>query len=306
MIDVKHFFKRPAKRDVFELGEQRLAQLRTEGRYSCYRSTRATLRKLSMFRRGKHLQVKDVTPELMADFRDFLMEKMGNSHNTVCENIKIVAKLLTEAGVEENLCARLKLSREQNERTYLLEEELLRIMSLRLKRFGEMDMVRDIFFVECRTGLRISDLLQLRWDDYDGEFIRIRMQKTKRRVEIPVTDSVRAVFEKYRTLFDAPDATVFPFLDHHHVVFDEFILERKLISATARVNQLIKKLAQRAGVEKNLSTHVGRHTFATMLINKGASIYDVKELLGHQDVKVTQIYAHMLNTRKKMLVDMLE
>ena len=87
---------------------------------------------------------------------------------------------------------------------------------------------------------------------------------------------------------------------------DVFELERRLITATARVNLMIKAVAKRAGVHKNISTHVGRHTFATMLINKGASIYEIKELLGHQDIKVTQVYTHLAGHRKQELVQLLE
>lgn len=306
MILLKNLFNRTGRTDLFEIGEQHLASLKKEGRYSCYRSTRATLRKLSVFRHGKPLPVKDVTPEMMADFRDFMLDKLGNSRNTVSENLKIVGHLLTESDVEKNPCAGLGVSREYSERTYLLEEELKRMMALRLKPGSEMDIARDLFFVECRTGLRISDLLQLRWGDvYDG-FIRLRMQKTKRKIEVPVTKSVMSVFEKYKTLFSRPDTPIFPLLDRLPQLTGAFSHERRLVAVTANLNAQIKVVASRAGIRKNVSTHVARHTFATMLINKGASIYDVKELLGHCDVKVTQVYAHLMDQRKQELVQLLE
>lgn len=306
MISLKNLFRRGDRTDVFGLGEKRLAQLKAEGRYSTYRNTRAALRKLSLFRQGKALPVKDATPALMAAFRDYLLEKMGNSRNTVCENLKIIGRLLTEAGVGKNPCAGLGVSREHNERTYLLEEELARIMALRLKPGSDLDIARDIFFVECRTGLRISDLLLLRRGDISDGFIRLRMQKTKRRIEVPVTESVTGVFRKYDTLFSGPDSPVFPLLDDLSQHAGEFSLERRLVALTSRINYQIKILARRAGIQKNVSTHVGRHTFATMLINRGASIYEVKELLGHSDIKVTQVYAHLLNQRKTELVRLLE
>lgn len=306
MIDLKNLFKRPDRTDVFALGEKRLAQLKTEGRYSTYRNTRAVLRKLSVYRGGKPLAVKDATPALMADFRDYLLEKMGNSRNTVCENLKIIGALLTDAGVEKNPCAGLGVTREYSERTYLLDNELAQMMALHLKPGSELDISRDIFYVECHTGLRISDLLQLRWSDVSEGFIRIRMQKTKRKIEVPITKSVTRVLRKYRTLFSKPESYIFPLLDRMPPLEGEFSRERRLVAVTANLNSQIKVVASRAGIHKNLSTHVARHTFATMLINKGASIYDVKELLGHCDVKVTQIYAHLMDQRKQELVQLLE
>ena len=306
VMKIKDLFRLKGRTDVFALGEKRLEKLRAESRYSCYRNTRATLRKLSLFVKGRPLPAGRVTPELVDAFRRWLTYERGNSHNTATENIKILAALLDEAGVKENPCRVRPLGREETSRCFLLEEELSRMMALRIKPGSEMEVARDLFFVECRTGLRISDLLQLRWDEYDGTYLRIRMQKTRRPVLVPVTDGVKAVLERYRTLFSGQEPYVFPMLQHEEDAGDTFSHAKALVSATGRVNQCIKRVAKRAGVQKTVSTHVGRHTFATSLLSKGASIYDVKELLGHRDVKVTQVYAHLVDRRKQELVELLE
>jgi len=305
-MNLNHFFIGAGRTDVFCVGEKRLARLEAEGRYSCYRNTRAMLRKLSLFMKGKPLPAGKVTPDWVLSFQRFLQQQLGNSQNTVVENLKVLSLLLDEAGVKENPCKKVSVSRVQTRRQYLLEEEIDRLMSCRLKTGSEQETARDIFYVECRTGLRISDLLCLRWQDYDGCFIRLRMRKTCRTIEIPVARSVRAILEKYRSLFSFPDTFVFPFIQKESLSDECFTLSRAIIYATSRINLQLKKLAQRAGITKNLSTHVGRHTFATMLISKGASLYEVKELLGHQDVKITQVYAHLLDTRKQELVELLE
>lgn len=305
-MNLLNLFHRTERADVFALGEKRLAQLKAENRYSCYRNTRAMLHKLSLFCHGKSLPADQVTSEMVAEFRDFLLRKMGNSQNTMVENIKILSILLDEAGLCPNPCSSLQLSREQTRREYLLEDEVQRIMDLKLKAGSHLDIARDIFFMECRTGLRISDLLQLRWEAYDGVFIRLQMQKTKRPVEVPVTRGVQRVLEKYRTLFSSDRSYIFPILETSRTQKQDFAQARTLVYATGRINIAIKRLANLAGISKQLSSHIGRHTFATMLISKGASIYDVKELLGHQDIKVTQVYAHLLDSRKQQLVEMLE
>lgn len=305
-MKLNQLFHKTSRMDLFALGEKRLAELKAEGRYSCYRNTRATLQKLAAFVDGKPLQMGKVTPELMENFRTYLIETVGNSHNTVSENLKIISQFFTQAGVEKNPCKGVGLTRIQRPRNFLQEEELARMMALRLPKGSEMDVVRDMFFMECRTGLRISDLLQLRWSDFDGQYIRLRMQKTRRAVEIPVSASVQKTLEKYRDLFSRPNSRIFPVLDRVKDRPDEFSKLRRLIYGTAHVNLILKRVAARAGITKKVSTHVARHTFATMLISKGASIYDVKELLGHQDVKVTQVYAHLLDGRKRELVEMLE
>lgn len=306
-MNLKNLFKKPQKEDLFTLGNRRLDQLKQESRYSCYRNTKATLRKLSRFMKGKKLPVDEVTPEMIAAFEQYLACEEGNSRNTIVENIKIISYLLTMGGIQDNPCHVRKATREQTQRNYLLEEDLQRLMALQLRAGSDEAVVRDIFFVECRTGLRISDLLQMRWKDYDGHFIRVRMQKTQRHIDVPVSRSVSAVLGSYRHLFSKEEDRIFPTLGvSSSSDADTFSSSRRLIYATARINYHIKRLAARAGIDKPISTHVGRHTFATMLLDKGASIYEIKELLGHQDVKVTQVYAHLMDKRKQELVDMLE
>ena len=302
----KTFFKRPGREDIFAVGERRLERLKAEGRYSCYRATRAVLRKLSVFRKGKPLPVNEVTPALLEEFRRFLALELGNGNNTIVENLKTVLRLLDEGGAQTDCRGALKLTREATPRTYLLEDELERLMALTVKEDSMEELSRDIFFVECRTGLRISDLLLLKWGACRDDMLRLRMQKTQQRIEVPLTQQVRQVLEKYRTLFSTDADYVFPPLNSPASATDSFSLSRKVISATVTVNRHVKQLAKRAGLDKEVSTHVGRHTFATMLLNKGASIYEIKELLGHQDVKVTQIYAHLRTDRKRALIEMLE
>ena len=257
--------------------------------------------------KGKRLPAYAVTPEFLVRFETYLAQEEGNSRNTIVENLKILSYLLSMAGVEENPFRIYKMSREQPRRNYLVEEDLQRLMALPLRPGIEESTARDIFYVECRTGLRISDLLQLRWCDFDGRFVRIQMQKTKRRIEVPVSRRVCSILSGYRTLFSRENDTIFPELGlPDDSIQDSFSQARRVIYATARVNYHIKRLAARAGIDKPISTHVGRHTFATTLLDKGASIYEIKELLGHQDVKVTQIYAHVLDSRKQELVEMLE
>ena len=302
---IKDLFRRKRVEDLFVVGARRLERLEEEGRYSCYRNTRATLHKLARYVGGETLPADSVTPAFVEGFRDFLLQKIGNHPNTTTENLKILSLLLDEAGRTDNPCKTIRKGRIETQRNYLLEEELERLMVLGVKKGSEMEVARDLFFVECRTGLRISDLLQLRWQDCADGSIRLRMQKTRQPVTVPMSTSVEQVFARYRGLFSEPAGFVFPLLAAHSRKTGAFSHARALISATGSVNHQIWQLARRAGLEKRISTHTGRHTFATMLISKGASIYDVKELLGHRDIKMTQVYAHLAERRKQELVERL-
>ena len=76
-------------------------------------------------------------------------------------------------------------------------------------------------------------------------------------------------------------------------------------SATAIINKQLKRIAEKVGIEKNLSTHVGRHSFATMLVTGDVNLTIIKELLGHSDVKVTQVYAQVTPQKKEEAIEIL-
>ncbi len=305
-MNIKHLFDSPSRRDIFAVGEKRLERLKAEGRYSCFRSTRATMRKLSRYTRGKPLAAGRINPEFMKGFSEFLEKEIGNSHNTMVENLKVVVLLVEEAGLDASVISAALPARKQTERGYLTEDELRRIMALHLPEKSEIELARDMFYVECRTGLRISDILKLRWAFFRNGRIEIQMQKTGRRINLPLTGSISQVFDRYRDLFTGPDDYIFPLMRYRQTGSCDFSLERAMIYCTARINKQLKHLAWLSGLGRNLSTHMGRHTFATMLLSKGASIFEVKEMLGHRDVKVTQVYAHLLDDRKMQLMQMLE
>jgi site-specific recombinase XerD len=70
-------------------------------------------------------------------------------------------------------------------------------------------------------------------------------------------------------------------------------------------NEVLKKWAKAAGINKNLSSHVARNTFATLALTNGVDLYTVSKLLGHRDIAATQIYAKIIDKKKEEAVDML-
>lgn len=289
-----------------------MKRLEKEGRYSSFRMARALKGKLQRFCKASSLPVSDITADFIRQFEEFLIYEVGNSHNTVTECLKTFGKLVndiysSEEGLnfDDNPFNRKHFTRCQTERCFLSEEEINRLMALHLTRDTPLWHSRNLFYMECYTGLRIGDLLSLQWKNYDvrARTITLTMHKTSRQIAVPLTQRVVAVLESYRDLFSTPDKYVFPFLKLHDTSFS---LGKAICSATGIVNGHLKILARRCGIDKNLSSHAGRHTFATMLVTKGASIYDVKELLGHSDVKVTQIYARITQERKQAAISLLE
>jgi integrase/recombinase XerD len=78
-----------------------------------------------------------------------------------------------------------------------------------------------------------------------------------------------------------------------------FLSERGTKLTTARIWQIVKKHARRAGLEKNIYPHLLRHSFATHLLGNGADLRIIQEMLGHADISTTQVYTHVDQQRLK-------
>ena len=78
------------------------------------------------------------------------------------------------------------------------------------------------------------------------------------------------------------------------------------LPALARINLMLKVWAKDAGVTKHISFHTSRHSFATMMLTLGADLYTTSKLLGHSNVKTTQIYAKIVDSKKVEAVNLLD
>jgi integrase len=146
--------------------------------------------------------------------------------------------------------------------------------------------VKKAFLFSCYTGLRISDLKTLIWGDiqHGPDQIIKRQKKTKEIVYIPLNKIAWGIInDGYLHNYTE---TIFPLLE-------------KVLYYTLRT------LAKRAGIEKKIGWHTARHTFAVLSLEAGAEIYTVSKLLGHTDVKTTQVYAKATDKMKRAVVDAL-
>lgn len=183
----------------------------------------------------------------------------------------------------------LSLKNSKRNPVYVMEEDMNRIININFE--DNFNGTRDKLIIELlyATGIRKSELLNLEEKDFDltkGE-IRVFGKRRKERI-IPIhcklIDIIRQYTLKKNTLFLGD------------MIF--FINEDKSPISIFQLDTIIKKYLSMAQVERK-SAHVLRHTFATHLLNEGADILEVKELLGHQSLEATQIYTHNTIERLK-------
>ncbi len=200
--------------------------------------------------------------------------------------------------LQNNPFIKFKLSWEKTNKEYLTEEELAAIEAIELKEGTVMAHHRNMYvFAAYAGGVRISDLLQLRWQNYDGSHIRLFTQKTKESIAIKLPAKALEIVEMYaQTQPDRGNTHfVFPLLRNDIDYADPQVLFNAISSNTAYANKNLKAITRQAKVEKHISFHSSRHTWATRALKKGMRIEYVSKLMGHGSLKTTMIYTKIVN-----------
>jgi integrase/recombinase XerD len=160
-------------------------------------------------------------------------------------------------------------------------------------------------FAAYAGGLRISDVLQLKWANFSGTHIRTTMHKTKDAVAVKLPGRALEILQLYHLDAAKQSDYIFPFLRAGVDYSDPQTLFKAISSATAYASKNVKIIAKRAGIEKSISFHSSRHTFATRALTKGVSIEHVSKLMGHHSINTTQIYAKIVSAKLDEAMDAL-
>lgn len=230
----------------------------------------------------------DVTVELCNKFREYLLKakhlkkpKEKMSRNSVAGYFSTFRALLKVAYrdkmIRENINDFLdKIEYEDVKKEYLTKEELMKLASTPC----EIPILKNASLFACLTGLRISDILALEWKNIHiasegGYCIRIRTEKTETETTLPISDEALELCGERKT------GKVFKGLQRSMIQYP------------------LKKWLKQAGIEKKITFHCFRHTFATLQIALGTDIFTVSKMLTHKNVSTTQIYAELVNEKKR-------
>lgn len=178
---------------------------------------------------------------------------------------------------------------------YLLEDEVLRLFNV-LK--GDSLMAfRDLLICEFLygAGLRVSELVGINLQDADliGGVLKIRGKGKKERL-VPIGPPAQQALTDYLKLRNAKVKADLPAL---------FVNKNGTRLTDRSVRRILIKYGRAAGINKEISPHMLRHSFATHMLDRGADLRSVQELLGHESLSTTQIYTHVTSQRLKRIYD---
>ena len=229
---------------------------------------------------GKMITFKDITYNRIEEF-DTLLRKYIKSSPTLYKRHSLfkgyIEKAMRKGLADNNPYDDFQLKKgKSKDPVYLIESEVKKIMDYQPKGLTKdsIERVRDLFVFQCFTGLAYTDLKDFREDKIvtinNEEQIRGTRMKTGVPYVILLLPQAKAILEKYD--YELP------------------------IISNQKYNQYLGTLIERVEIDKEVSTHTARHTFATYLINKGVSIEAIPKIMGHTDMKQSLLYARMLGS----------
>jgi integrase len=258
------------------------------------------------------LYCRDINKKLIEDYIIWRKEVERNSPSTINKSLSPIFKAIKECCIEgwisredcERIC-NLYLDTEGKSYADSVEKECLNIEQLRMfkeltdkAKYDRTREIADIFIFSCFTGLRVSDLISLKWSEVnmDENIISHRQYKNHahkaKLLYIPLNDTSREILERWK---DKHEEFVFGMLPSGYDLSNATDFKKVKNAKTRTINQSLRSIGDKMGLPFNLHIHLGRHTFAMMALNGGVNIKTTSSMLGHASTMVTEkVYATLL------------
>lgn len=229
---------------------------------------------------NKPIAFKNINRTFCEGFKEYLLKSSEIKKSTADIYMQMFKTVLRRAVSEKLLkeypCEGISIKPTASKREFLSDKEIECLIKTPMPNRD----VCNAFLFSCFTGLRISDLLSLRFENIQDGLIYFRQQKTQEDIRNKMPVSALKIYELMHEIKQGKG-----------LIF-------KLKMCTSGNNDYIKKWVRAAGITKHITFHCARHTFATLCLTHNIEIFTVSKLLGHKDLKTTQIYAKLIDLKK--------
>jgi len=261
-----------------------------------YRQTKKVLENYAK-NKNKRVDFDTIDLDFYYNFIEYCEKTEEFSINNIGKHIKNLKAILNEAterGINENLAfksKRFKVLREDVPNIYLTEEELKDIYELDLSRMNHYEKVRDLFLVGCYTGLRFSDLTNIKSQNFKTirdngqtfEALEIKMQKTGETINIPLHNIVLEIRSKYqnKTTNALPEKISNPKMNEYLKEICKAVksLKKKEETTITKGGNKITKMVPKYEL---VTTHTARRSFATNMYKRGIPSLTIRKITGHK------------------------
>jgi site-specific recombinase XerD len=275
--------------------EEELKKVYYTNSYNFYKNSLSKLENLRKYLKGKDLLFTDIDLSFLKEY-ETAMRKEGKATNTIYTNLKTIRIFFYRALKEKKLniynpFKDYELKEEAGKKERLTVKQIKAIEALELEENSTLWHVRNYFlFSFYCAGIRVGDFIQLKWENIQGDSIVYTMGKNGKARSLSLIPKAKAILNNYKPKKTLKTYYIFPLLDNERIYTDPKLLNSQIGSKTAIININLKKLAEKAEIDSNLTFHISRHSYADIVRKSKASLYDLSKLLGHSSIKITEVY----------------
>jgi len=287
--------------EVFELHNSRMKKLigieYTKSTHTKFKEARKHVSDFIRFQYNKNdILLESINQNFLSDFDFYLKTEKSQKQITINKSIQRVRKILklalAKGYLKQDPFILYRPKKYETKVVYLSQMELDKLENHIFKQ-ARLNQVKDMFVFCCYTGLAYQEMSALREEHLikgfdEGIWIQMMRQKTKSKVSIPLLPPASLILDKYR-----PEGRLLPVISNQ------------------KFNSYLKEIADLVEIDKRLTHHIARKTFATtVLLYNDIPIEIVSELLGHSSILITQrhyakvvqhkVSSQMINLRKKL------
>ena len=281
-----------------------LQRLQAEMKAGAHTKLISCSHQIESFTKGLDLMLKDMDVIWFKSFANHLLD-IGNEGVTVQKKVKALRSLIARHLGKDKISEELKAFRIPTKKTIrqkLTREELEKLERLTLLAEDQITATRDLFMLQVYLrGIRVGDLLQANCSQFSEGFFKYEDDKTGKLFSIKLIPQAQHIVDRYI----GQNERLFPFFKwKRNPSVSAFENKAKRLkdkeSCTTIINRHLKTLAEMAGIDKPLSSHIARHTFARMAIDKINNPMITMELLGHSSLAIHQVYLNDLRKDEEL------
>ncbi len=235
----------------------------------------------------KNIMIRQVNEVWLEEYKEYLLTKVSqNSASFYFRTMKSILKQAKRDGIiSKNPAENVPQFKYKRPKVDYLDQREIELLATSVCTSPE---IKRAFLFSCFTGLRYSDIKALKWESVKEDQLEFKQIKTKEPVFLPLSETALKLLANGN--------------DNVHHLPNQLVFK---MPGTVYTNRILKEWFEDVGIKKNAHYHVSRHTFATLSLTQGVDLYTVSKLMGHKNIKDTQIYGNIIDSAKKKAVDSL-
>ena len=293
-MQVRKKLKPVAGATFFEQAEIYIQDLRRRKKFNSVTAEQPRINRFKEFLKGENIAFPDITVSLLNRFKAFLLGTRKIKERTAVNHLVVIRSIFSQAikaGVADEKYypfgeGKISIKFPESVKIGLSAEEVKKLEDIELEIGSPENHARNMWlFSFYFAGMRVSDVLRLRWTDFQNERLHYAMGKNNKAGSLKMPVKVMEILKQYEPLKTCDDDYVFPELRQFEGV-DDFALQKQIANADRTLNKWLRRVAKKAGITKKLTMHIARHTFGNISGDR-IPVQMLQKLYRHSSINTT-------------------